>query len=335
VTKRKKYPYHVSYFSFINNRVAILGLEAHIFASYISFMKNIDWQDIKFFVAVARGGGLTPASQSLEASPATVGRRMLSLERQLARKLFVRRQSGYELTPDGRKLLSIALSMEADSRPIEAWLEAEHRRPAVRLSTGTWTSNFICENFSRLWTPNDPFCLALHTTELRLDIARREVDIGIRSHKPEEPSLAVRKTGEVAHAAFRARQAAGSSRSKWIAIVSEQALTQSTRWVSEQPDLDIVAWANTPRTLYDMVRAGIGNGVIPCFAGDRDPMLERASAPMPLLLQEQWLVMHDEGRHDPHVRTVIDRLADLLIEHASLFSGLRPLGADIRSDISR
>ena len=290
-------------------------------------MKNIDWQNINLFIAVARGGGLTQATQTMGFSPATLGRRMLSLEKQLNRKLFVRRQSGYELTADGKTLLSIALSMEADARPIEAWLADEHCRLVVRISVGTWTSNFICENYSRIWTPNDPFCVALHTSEARTDIARREIDIGVRSHKPDEPNLAVRRTGEVAHAVFRARQAPVSARSQWIAIVSEEAITQSTKWVGEQPDLNIAAWASTPRTLYDMMLAGIGNSVIPCFAGDRDPALERISDPMPELLQDQWLVMHDEGRHEAPVRTVIDRLTDLLTEHADLFKGKRPLGA--------
>ena len=47
---------------------------------------------------------------------------MIALERAVARPLFVRRQSGYELTDDGRTLLAKALAMEAGARPIEDWL---------------------------------------------------------------------------------------------------------------------------------------------------------------------------------------------------------------------
>lgn len=75
-----------------------------------------------------------------------------------------------------------------------------------------------------------------------------------------------------------------------------------------------------------MIRSGIGNGVIPCFAGDRDAMLERAGPAIDDLMEEQWLVMHDEGRHVPAVRTVVNRLTELLGEHGDLFSGQRPLG---------
>jgi DNA-binding transcriptional LysR family regulator len=294
-------------------------------------MKNTDWDDIRCFIAVARGGGLTSAAQQLNSSAATLGRRMLSLERRLGRTLFVRRQTGYELTNDGRDFLSLAVSMEASSRPIASWLDADRKRPIVRISAGTWTSNFLCENFSRIWSPDDAFCIALHSTEVRLDISHREVDIGIRNQKPDESNLAARKTGIVAHAAFRARNAAPSTYSRWVAIIREQAITQSSRWVNEQASfLDVVAYANSPRALYDMIRAGLGNGVIPCFAGDRDPMLERVGPPVPELLQDQWLVMHEEGRNIPQVRTAIDRLGDLLSDHAALFSGQRPLGKDAR-----
>ncbi len=289
-------------------------------------MKNIDWNDIKCFVAVARGGGLSHAAKQLNSSAATLGRRMLALERRLALNLFIRRQTGYELTKDGRDFLSLALSMDASSKSIESWLNAEKKRPIVRISAGTWTSNFLCENFARIWKPDDAFCVALHTTEAKLDIAHREVDIGIRSEAPAAANLAARRTGTVAHAPFKARQASSPAHTRWVAVVSEQAVTQSTRWVNEQPSLEIVAYANSPRTLYDMIRGGLGNGVIPCFAGDRDPMLERAGPPLRELLQEQWLVMHEEGRSMPHVRTVIDRLGDLLTEHTALFSGQRPLG---------
>jgi DNA-binding transcriptional LysR family regulator len=289
-------------------------------------MKNVDWDDIRCFLAVARSGGLSQAAKLLDSSPATLGRRMLSLERMLGRSLFARRQTGYTLTPDGKDFLAIALSMDAGSKSIDFWLSSETKRPVVRISAGTWMANFVCENFARIWTRDDPFIVAFHTTEARLDITHREVDIGIRSRKPTETGLAARRTGTIAQGAFRSRHAAAAAQSKWIATVAEHAITPSTRWVGEQPGLDVVAYASTPRTLYDLVRAGVGNGVFPCLAGDRDAMLVRAAPPIAELMEEQWLVMHDEGRHIPAIRTVIDRLADLMMEHGALFSGLRPLG---------
>lgn len=286
----------------------------------------MDWDDIRLFIVVAQSGGLTPAATALDSSAATIGRRMLALEKAVSRQLFVRRQSGYDLTADGVELLNRALAMQAGARPIQDWLQAEKIKPAVRVSAGTWTANFLCENFSKLWSLDDAFTITFKTTEHRLDIAHREIDIGIRSHKPDGANLAGRKTGSVAHARYCARNASKRARDSWVSILPEDTHTEATRWVNGQENVRVVAWANTGRTLYDLICAGVGIGVLPCFAGDRDSKLERVGHALPELLQDQWLAMHDDERHRPEVRIVLDRLGALFEEHASLFSGARPLG---------
>jgi len=291
-------------------------------------MKNIDWRDLQFFAHVARSGGLSGAAKAMEVSPATVGRRMLGLERALGHTLFARRQTGYELTGDGRALLGKVLAMEASARPIASWLSDGAHRPSVRISAGSWTANFFAENFARLWSPEDDFQIVFKTTEARLDIAHREVEIGIRNQRPEGPSFAARRTTEVVFAPFRARGRAAGGRDDWVAIAPEEATTRSARWVNAQEGLTVAARANMPRTLYDLIRAGAGKSVLPCFAGDRDPLLERAGEEVAELREDQWIVMHNEDRHRPEVRTVIDRIAALIAAHRALFAGKRPLGTD-------
>lgn len=292
-------------------------------------MKNIGWDDLQLFIAVARGGGLSAAAKEHGTSPATVGRRMLALEQAVGRPLFLRRQTGYELTPDGRALLDRARAMETGARAIGDWLEAEGGRSLVRISAGTWTANFFAENFSRLWTPDDPFRIAFKTTEAKLDIAHREVEIGVRNAAPESPNLAARRTVDVvAQAPFRARNAPRGGREDWVAISPEDLATRSARWVASQPGITVAAWANTPQTLRDLIRAGVGKGVLPCFAGDRDPLLERAGDEVAELREGQWLAMHNDDRHRADVRTVIDRIVALVAAHAPLFRGERPVGGE-------
>jgi DNA-binding transcriptional LysR family regulator len=76
----------------------------------------------------------------------------------------------------------------------------------------------------------------------------------------------------------------------------------------------------------DLIRAGVANGILPCLAGDRDPDLERAGEEIAELRESQWLVMHNDDRHRPDVRTVIDRMVALVTAHAALFAGERPMG---------
>lgn len=290
-------------------------------------MNDVSWDDIRIFIQVARCGSLSGAAERTGQSAATVGRRMLALERQLARTLFVRRQTGYTLTDDGDRLLGKAFAMEAGARPIADWLDSEGARPVVRISAGHWTSNFMAENFGRLWTPDDNFRIGFKTTARRLDIAHREVEIGVRNQRPDSNNLAGRRTVQVALAPFRARTLSTAARNDWVAIAQEDMATPSARWVNAQADLSVSVWASTPATLADLIRAGAGIGMLPCFTGDRDSRLERAGLPVPDLEESQWIVMHNVDRHRPEVRSVIDRLVALFTEHSALFAGQRPLGS--------
>lgn len=290
-------------------------------------MKNVNWDDLHIFAHVARSGGLSGATSALAMSAPTVGRRMLALEQAVGKVLFNRSRSGYALTDDGRTLLRKVQAMEASARPIEEWLSLGQERPGIRISAGTWTANFMAENFSRLWTPNDPFRICFKTTEARLDITHREIEIGIRNRPAESGNLASRPTVEVAFAPYVARNHPDPQGCEWISIGSDEAITRSARWLIAQPDIEICAWANTPSTLRDLVRAGAGKGVMPCFAGDRDPRLQRAGPPIDELAETQHLVMHNDDRHRPEVRTVIERIHALFRDHAPLCRGDRPIGA--------
>ncbi len=289
-------------------------------------MKNVGWDDLRVFVAVGRTGSLSAAAAQLKSSAATVGRRMVALEQAVGRPLFVRSRTGYELTPDGKTLLDKALAMEGGAQSIRDWLDADGARSVVRISAGTGTAGFLAANFSKLWTPDDSFRIAFKTTEAKLDIAHREVEIGLRNASPDSPNLASRRTVRVAQAPFRARNQAGGQPDEGVAIPPEDAATRSARWVNEQPGIVVAAWANTVRTLHELIRAGAGKGVLPCFVGDQDPQLERAGEPIAELETHQWVVMHNDDRHRADVRTVIDRIVSLSMKHAALFAGERPLG---------
>src|SRR5262245_31543268 len=72
----------------------------------------LDWNDLKYFLAVARDGSTLAAARALRVSQTTVARRITALEEALGVHLFEKRQAGYSLTPDGQNLLSRAEQVE-------------------------------------------------------------------------------------------------------------------------------------------------------------------------------------------------------------------------------
>ncbi|AHG44135.1 LysR family transcriptional regulator [Rhizobium leguminosarum bv. trifolii CB782] len=286
-------------------------------------MKNANWDSYQLFLQVARLGGLTGASTASGLSPATVGRRMLDLEQEVGRALFSRSQTGYRLTRDGQALLDHLQEMEAAARKVEAWRQSGEGGTTVKVAAGTWLAWLLTENFAAIRMPGDGFAISLTIGEARASLAYRESDIGIRAFEPEEANLAARRLGEVAYACYIRRNAAETDE-RWIAVAEEEAISAYLRWPHANAAAAIVATVNRPRSLPDLVRAGAGKAVLPCFVGDLHPDLQRLGGELPELRHAQWIVMNAEDRHRPEIRTVADRMTKLIRSYADLFAGKRP-----------
>ncbi|MDO9418285.1 LysR family transcriptional regulator [Pararhizobium sp.] len=287
-------------------------------------MKNVEWDLYQLFLTVARSGGLTGAAETTSLSPATIGRRMLALEQSLGRALFLRRQTGYDLTPDGRVLSEQLAEMEAAARKVAIWQREGQGDSLVRIMAGTWNSLLISENIQALCTARDTFRLELTVAEQRANLAHREHDIGVRAVRPEEANLAARQFSDCAYAAYTVRNGDTGAASRFVAVAEEEAVSAYLQWPHSHAADRIAVTVSRPRAVLDLIRAGAGTGILPCFIGDLDPALERAGPEISELRHGQWLVMNSDDRHRPDIRTMIDRLMKLLKSHADLFAGKRP-----------
>jgi molybdate transport repressor ModE-like protein len=79
----------------------------------------IDWDDVRYFLAVARGGSVRAAAERLGVNHSTVLRRIAQLEERLGANMFEKLPSGYRLTAGGEEVLEFAEQMEASSNRLE------------------------------------------------------------------------------------------------------------------------------------------------------------------------------------------------------------------------
>ena len=95
----------------------------------------LDWEDVRYFVALARYGTLSATARGLRVNHATVARRVTSLETLLGRPLFDRRADGYALTAEGKAVLDEARSMDEAALSVLRRLDAgtEFKRPGPPL----------------------------------------------------------------------------------------------------------------------------------------------------------------------------------------------------------
>ncbi|MER9714273.1 substrate-binding domain-containing protein [Mesorhizobium sp. M0174] len=111
----------------------------------------------------------------------------------------------------------------------------------------------------------------------------------------------------------------------FVGVTGEGANVASARWLQAHHGDRIAVRGNNTHAVRELVAAGAGLSVFPCFVADSDPRLVRVAQPIPELETDQWIVTHHEERHSPPVRKVAERIAALMRAHQPLFRGETPI----------
>ena len=115
-----------------------------------------DWNDLRYFLAVARTGSTIAAAKALGWSQSTVQRRLARLERQLGCKLLERHPTGYRLTALGEDLRRYAEQVEEAVAVFERHLAASDKR-----LTGTVRVSLRGRDLVSAISPGSCLCLSL------------------------------------------------------------------------------------------------------------------------------------------------------------------------------
>ncbi len=292
----------------------------------------MDWDDIRIFLAVARHGSLRAAGRALGLSQPTVGRRLAGFEAVFGGPvLFDRLPEGLRINAAGEALLPAAEQLEL------AALALERRRTAaspvltgtVRVSVGEWAASFLagCLADDAGAALPSGITLELVETQQTANLARREADLALRHHPPQSGDLYITKAGVFACAVYRRR---GAPADAWVTYTEEQAHYPTARWVQErlrETGGAVALRASNMPMQSAAIRAGAGRGVLPCFIGDRDPLLERLSPPVPEIAAEYWIIVHRDRRRAACVRAVMDWIRRLFEHHRKALAGAAPASA--------
>lgn len=279
----------------------------------------LNWNDLRYFLAVARTGSTLAASKQLKVSQSTISRRVTALEDMTGVKLFIRKPSGYSLTPRGKSMLPAAESVEAAILSFSDSIAAEARRLAgtVRLTTVESAANaWIIPVLGLLRARYPDLRVEIMTSDKNLDLSRGEADVAIRfGQKPTEETLIVRHLLDMQESFYANEElVAKLGMPENLADLARYPLVMSVdregginRWVTEHlPDAEIEQRANTLSSIIASVRSGIGASILPCMMGDDTHGLVRLVPPIVELTTPGWMVTTDDARRQPHIRAVID-----------------------------
>jgi len=290
---------------------------------------GLNWDDLRFFLAVAEAGSLSAASSLLKVNTTTVLRRVASLEDALGARLFDRSRSGYRLTPRGERLLTqlapVDQRLSALARDFVA--DDSEADAVVRVAAGDVVAASVL-------APSLPMFREAHP-ELRLEIVAdpnltgpapsagapagslKDIDVAIRFARPTQGNVIVRKIGDMAYGLYssRAYTAVRGAPAEPGRLAGHQVigfgLSESPLgpvwWMSRaEQGASVVMRSNAVAVRAEAARQGLGLTALPCIVGDQDPLLMRVSGAEDVGALELWLVTHNDSAHVGRVRDAMD-----------------------------
>lgn len=290
----------------------------------------LDWDDLRYLLAVHRGGSLKAAAAALGVDRATVIRRVDSLERALRAKLLDRRRHGATLTDAGRRVLGVVESMEAGAATIAARTRDDERAVGpVRLTLPEFVAHAVVVPALPSLARAHPGLSVELLTDLRVyDLLRLEADVAVRNVAPAQHTLVARTLGEIgyglyASAAYLDRRGPPDERFTGHSLVvsSRPEATPGTEWLLDRASgAAVVLRATEHLPMLAAVREGLGVAVLPCVLAHREPTLRRVP-PGVVGTTKALAVMHRDLRRSARVRAVLEMLVERFRAGAAALRG--------------
>jgi DNA-binding transcriptional LysR family regulator len=298
----------------------------------------MEWDDLKFFLAVARDGSLRKAARVLKTSPATTGRRIAALEQRLGVRLFDRTKNGYSLTESGEAVRLRSEDVEQAVLSVEREALGRDLRPTgrVRLTTTNDIATLVIgPNLGAFRHQFPEILLEIIASTDVINLSRREADIALRTVRPTQPDVVVRQVGWWNLGLYAARSYAKTHRIKpgsldgaALDIVSwndEVADRRGGPWFAKYArEAKVALAANTRLIHHAACRAGLGIAILPSLMADPDPELIQLLPPQKVVSVELWLVVHRDLVRTARVRAVMDFLAECCPKTTSMKRRARP-----------
>lgn len=291
--------------------------------------RDLAWDDIRLIDAIARTGNLPAAAARLGLHHSTAFRRLGQIEARIGCPLFERHRTGYVATPAGEEMAALAARVEADITAVTRRLAGQAPLPSgeVRLATSdSLLADLLLPMLPGLRAACPAIRLDITTANAAANLSRRDADVALRASDAPPETLVGRRVARIAWALYGAAGAEHDPETApWVlpgdALSGLRALRQAT---AALPAARIAARFDSVSAMVGAVRAGLGLGYLPCFAGEAREGLARLSAPVPEMTGTLWLLTHPDLRHTPRVRAVMDHLGEAVARRRGWLEGTGP-----------
>jgi DNA-binding transcriptional LysR family regulator len=278
---------------------------------------NWQWDDVRFFLAIARAGSLSAAARMLGVGHVTVGRRLALLEKRLGVTLLNRTPDGFATTSAGQAILQQCTAMESAALDIERAAAGRDSRlmGSVRVTTTEALAYLLVGPvIASLRQAHPDLQIDLTVGVRSLDIARREADLAVRFARPASSELVCRKLGEVGFSLYASqrylaklgvpKRGQGLGGYDLIAFTGAPAATRPFFMGESLDGARVAIRCDNPLIQLKAAANEAGVAELACFLGDSCGELVRVWPDEPPVRRTAWLVIHQDMRRAARIRVV-------------------------------
>ena len=292
----------------------------------------MDWDDIRFFLAVARAGQFSAAAARMGVDESTIARRINSLEKSLEVRLFDRQRTGSVLTRAGERFLLTAEELESQLLKAQADLSGAdvEMSGTVRIaSPDGFGTLFLCSRIGALKARFPALTIQLVPMTRAFSLSKREADLAITIERPSEGRLVARKLVDYslhlyASAAYIDAHGCPKSAEDLVKhclvtyvpdlIFDDQLIFMPEIFGPTYSRLE----CSTAVGQLEAVRSGAGIGVLHDYAAQRDRQLQMI-LPGIRFDRSYWIVTHADVHGLARVRTAMDYVVQQVANNKGLF----------------
>jgi DNA-binding transcriptional LysR family regulator len=278
----------------------------------------MNWDDLRVFLAVARGGSLAAAARRVGQDATTVARRLARLEAALGATLFEQGAAGHVATEAGHALLLHAETMESGAQAVADALDAGGGlsgsiRVSVSEGFGTF---FVAPRLGRFAAANPGVAIDLIASTGFLNPSRREADVAIMLARPRGGPVIAAKLTDYGLGAYASADAIAEDgpitdvamlgRRRLIGYVPDLIYAPELRYLAEVDErLAPTLRSSSIAAQARLIGSGAGCGILPCFIGDADADLVRVLGREISIQRSFWLVVHRDRRRVARIERFI------------------------------
>jgi DNA-binding transcriptional LysR family regulator len=283
-----------------------------------------DWNDLRYFLAVARHSSTSAAGRALGLNQSTVQRRLAELERRIGRPLMKRHPTGYRLTDFGEEMLVHAQRVEQEVLSFEQQVEHSNRDigGVIRVTCPEPIIARIMQSglLDRFHKRYPAFRVEFVMSDKYLDLAKGDADVALRSGDTDDDVLVGRKIADSLWAVYASQTYIDRhGKPERIEDLEHHAIVgfddtmanhRAATWLRDvAPNARVVARNNSVLGLIYAVKASVGIAPLPTAIGDAENLV-RVLGPVPELARSWRLLAHPDVRRTRRVSAFFDFIKD-------------------------